>query len=179
MLERRGDHVKERGAAKRVAMCVMAVVALVAACAYVWHAFVPMRGLLPPRDPNASIGQLEGKTPDEIQAELDRIVNEGMFNISIAPVVYFADGGSEGDVRIENVPGNRYDMQVSVVLDEDGREVYESGVIEPNHHIQTARLSTSLAAGSYPATASFMALDRQSGVEVGRASAKITLVVES
>ena len=33
------------------------------------------------RDPNAALGQLEGKTPDELQADLDRIVEEGMFNI--------------------------------------------------------------------------------------------------
>lgn len=164
--------------ASRAVVCV-AVVVLAMACVWAWRAFHPVREQLDPRDPNASMGQLEGKTPEEIQAELDRIVDEGMFGISIAPVVYFADGGSEGEVRIENVPGNRYDMRVSIVLDEDGRTVYESGVIEPNRHIQTAPLSATLSAGSYPATALFAALDRQTGVEVGQASAKITLVVES
>lgn len=157
----------------------MVAIVVAAACAWAWQALVPVREPLAPRDPNASIGQLEGKSSDEIQAELDRIVDEGMFNISIAPVVYFADGASEGEVRIENVPGNRYDMRVSIVLDEDVRTVYESGVIEPNHHIRAVRLATNLGAGSYPATASFTALDRQTGAEAGQASAKITLVVES
>ena len=37
------------------------------------------------RDPNATVGQYEGKSEAEIQAELDKVVQEGMFNISINP----------------------------------------------------------------------------------------------
>ncbi|WP_165061627.1 hypothetical protein [Adlercreutzia sp. ZJ154] len=125
------------------------------------------------------LGQLEGKTADEIQAELDRTVDEGMFNISIASIVQFQDGTSAGEIKIENVPGNRYLMQVVLTLDSDGQQVYESGIIEPNHHIQSDKLAVDLPAGTYPATATFTALDPETEEEIGQAAAKVTLVVLS
>ena len=129
------------------------------------------------RDPNAALGQLEGKTPDELQAELERIVEEGMFNISIASYVEFPEGTAEGEVRIENVPSNHYLMQVEVVRDDTGESVYRTGMIEPNHHIQRARLDADLDVGSYPCTAVFYAFESDTEEPVGQAAAKMTIVV--
>ena len=129
------------------------------------------------RDPNAALGQLEGKTSEELQAELDRIVEEGMFNISIASYVEFPDGASEGEVRIENVPNNRYLMKVEIARDDTGETVYRSGMIEPNHHIQRARLDADLDAGSSPCTAVFYAYEADTEELVGQAAAKLTIVV--
>lgn len=128
-------------------------------------------------NPNADVGQLEGKTPEEIQAELNRVVDEGMFNISIAEVLSFPDGTSEGDVRIENVPNNRYLMDVTVTLDETGEEVYESGILEPNHHITKGTLKVDLDKGTYPAKAVFTALDPETEAVVGQAAAEVTIMV--
>lgn len=130
-------------------------------------------------NPNGELGQLEGKTPEEIQAELNRVVDEGMFNISIAEVLTFPDGTSEGDVRIENVPNNRYLMDVTVTLDETGEEVYESGILEPNHHITKGTLKVDLDKGIYPATALFTALDPETEEVVGQAAAEVTVMVEA
>ena len=129
------------------------------------------------RDPNAALGQIEGKSEDEIRAELDRVVEEGMFNISIAPYVEFADGKSEGELRIENVPGNRYLMRVRIVRDDTGEAVYESGLVEPNRHIQKAALDADLGPGEYACTAEFAALDPETEEQVGSAAAKITIMV--
>ena len=129
------------------------------------------------RDPNSSLGQLQGKTSEEIQAELDRQVEEGMFNISISSNVEFADGTSEGELKIENVPGNRYLMQVTITDDATGQVVYTSGLIDPNHHIQTAKLDVDLEPGVYDCTAVFTALDPETEEEVGQAAAKMTINV--
>ena len=129
------------------------------------------------RDPNGSLGQLEGKTSEEIQAELDRQVEEGMFNISIASAVEFADGTSEGALKIENVPGNRYLMQVTITDDATGQVVYTSGILDPNYHIQNAKLDVDLEPGVYDCTALFTALDPETEEEVGHAAAKITITV--
>lgn len=129
------------------------------------------------RDPNSSLGQLQGKTNEEIQAELDRQVEEGMFNISISSNVEFADGQSEGELKIENVPGNRYLMQVTITDDATGQVIYTSGLIDPNHHIQTAKLDVDLDPGVYDCTAVFTALDPETEEEVGQAAAKITINV--
>lgn len=130
-------------------------------------------------DPNAQVGQAPYKTVEEVQAELDRVIEEGMFNISIKSYITFADGESEGVAYIENVPGNRYHMQVSMTLDATGEEVYKSGGIAPDSYVESITLSRDLDAGTYPATATFTAIDKDSLDEVGKAAAKVTLVVEN
>lgn len=152
----------------------VAVVAIVVACVLGFMAF---SNTSQGRDPNAALGQLEGKTPEEIQKELDRIVEEGMFNISIASSVEFADGTSEGELRIENVPNNPYLMKVEITRDDTGEAVYTSGMIEPNHHIQKARLDVDLDAGDYPCTAVFYAYGKDDEQLVGQAAAKMTVSV--
>ena len=129
-------------------------------------------------DPNAKAGQVPTKTPEEMQAELDRIVEEGMFDLSIASVIEFASPGATGKACIENVPGNRYDMTVSIRLDGTCEEVYASRGIAPGNYIEDIALVRELATGSHDATATFTAYDRETHVEVGAAAAKVVLAVD-
>lgn len=128
-------------------------------------------------DSHAEEGQLRGKTNAEIQAELDREVEKGMFNISIASSVDFATGTSEGEFRIENVPGNQYHMSVTVIDDETGQVLLQTGMIKPNQYIWQHALEVDLEPGIYPCTAIFTAYDMDTLEEVGQAAAKITLFV--
>ncbi len=128
-------------------------------------------------DPNARDGQAPYKSAEEMQAELDRVVDEGMFNISIASAIQFDDGTSTGTAYIENVPGNHYLMQVSITEDATGELLYESGVLKPNQFIEEIALAKDLDAGTYPATATFTALDETTHEETGRAAAKININV--
>lgn len=160
--------------AKRVIAAVVAVVVLAGVGVGAWLALNPGSSFF---DPNAQAGQAPYKTPEEIQAELDRVVEEGMFNISIASVIEFADGTAPGTAYIENVPGNRYAMKVALALDDTGEAVYESGGIAPGNYIESVTLSRDLDAGTYPATATFTAFDKDTLDEIGKAAAKVTLVV--
>lgn len=126
-------------------------------------------------DPDAKSGQAPYKTQEEIQAELDRVVEEGMFNISIASMIEFENGTSPGTAYIENVPGNRYLMQVTIALDDTDETVYESKAIKPGQYIETIALATDLEQGVYAATATFSALDAESHEEIGQAAAKVSL----
>lgn len=181
VFERKRALAQKRARRRRrviVAVCSLLLLAAVGAGAWFF--------LLNPADeagngryhnPNAELGQLDGKSPEEIQAELNRVVEDGMFNISIAEVMSFPDGTSEGDVRIENVPNNKYLMNVVVKLDETGEEVYESGILEPNHHITKGTLKVDLDKGTYAATAVFSALDPETEAVVGQAAAEVTIMV--
>lgn len=131
------------------------------------------------RDRNADFGQLEGKSTAEIQEMLNQQVEEGMFNISIAGVVEFENGTAPGNWEIENIPGNRYLMQVTVTRDDNGETIYESGIIDPNYHIQRAPLAYDLPAGEYNCTAVFSALDPETEEMVGQAGAKVLVRVKS
>lgn len=129
-------------------------------------------------DTNAILGQAPYKSPEEVQAELDRIVEEGMFNISIASVIEFDDGASPGTAYIENVPGNRYVMKVAITLDDTDETVYESKGIKPGNYLETIVLDKDLEEGNYAATATFSAFDAESLDEVGKAAAKVTLSIK-
>ncbi|WP_165253149.1 hypothetical protein [Adlercreutzia sp. ZJ304] len=159
-----------RGKAFWIAI-VVAIVAIVAICAL---AFV-MCSSKGARQGDA--GQLSGKSQEEIQAELDRIVEEGMFNISIASFIEFPNGSSEGAVRIENVPNNHYLMRVSIMRDDTGETIYTTDFIEPNHHIENDTLDVDLPAGTYPCTAMFYAYDMNTEELRGQAAAKVTISV--
>lgn len=128
-------------------------------------------------DSSSKDGQAPYKTDEEIQAELNRTVEEGMLNISIASIIEFQNGSSQGTAYIENVPSNKYVMKVTITLDDGGDVVYESGGIKPDSYIETIELKQSLDAGTYPATATFTAYDPDSLDNVGQAAAKVTLVI--
>lgn len=128
---------------------------------------------------SGKLGQLEGKSEAEIRAELDRIVEEGMFNISISRAVDLPTGNSEGEFRIENSPANRYNMQVDINRSDNGELIYSSDILEPNYHIQYAKLDEVLPAGTYNCIATFHALDPATDEEVGQAACAITIVVRS
>lgn len=168
------EQKKEKKPASFWVAIVLAIIAVIIAILFGLQQCTEQGGL---RDPNGSLGQLAGKTNEEIQAELDRQVEEGMFNISIASAVEFADGTSEGELKIENVPGNRYLMQVTITDDATGQVVYTSGILDPNYHIQTAKLDVDLEPGTYNCTALFAALDPETEQEVGQAAAKIVINV--
>lgn len=165
---------------KSVGFWVVLVIAIIAivACGVLAYSLLaqPQTGT---RDPNSGVGQLEGKTAEEIQAAIDQVVEDGMFNISITSVAEFEDGTSEGEIKIENAPNNPYLMQVDITRDDTGELVYQSGIIEQNHHIQSAKLSKDLDAGTYGCTAIFHALDPETEEYVGEAASKMTIVVHN
>ena len=130
-------------------------------------------------DTNSKSGSYEGKTQEEIQADLNRIVEEGMMNISIAATVYFEDGASYGDARIENIAANNKDQKVVITLDDTDEVIYESGAIAPGEYIQSIKLAQDLEPGTYAATATFTGYDTENHTEQGKAAAQIKIVVQN
>lgn len=131
----------------------------------------------------AELGQLENKSNDEIEAELNRVVEKGSMSISINANPIFVDGKSEGSIQIENSPANHYGQEVIITLDETGEEIYRSGLLLPNYHIQTDKLTVELEKGEYDCTAIFVGYNIEnieSGGEpeqIGTAAAKICISV--
>lgn len=130
-------------------------------------------------DPDAQNGNLPGMTEEEIQAELDKIVEEGMFNISIASVVTVDANTGEAMIRIENIAANHHNMTVAITLDGEDGPIYQSAGLAPGQYIESAALNRKLPAGQYSATALFTAYDLKTLEPQGQAAAKITLIVGS
>ena len=127
-----------------------------------------------------------GKTPDYInnvspyiQEELNKVVEEGMFNISIASVVTVDENGADAMARIENIAANHHHMKVTITLDGETEPIYESAGIAPGQYIEHVKLNRTLSAGTYSATALFTAYDMESLSQAGQAAAQITIVAGS
>lgn len=128
----------------------------------------------------AELGQLEDKTKEEIQAALNEIVEEGNLSISMNMNPVFPTGDSQGSLKIENGPQNRYGQRVVITLDETGQQIYDSGYMPVNTHIQQDVLEIDLGKGEYEATATFSAYDEDlGGAMVGQVAAKIKISVLS
>ncbi len=172
----RAEAAARGGRRKRVALIVGIVAVLVAAAALV-AALLHTFGADDVYDSAAVDGQAPYKTPEEVQEELDRVVRDGMFNISIVSSIEFASADAPGKAYIENVPANKYCMQVTITDDASGEVLYESGVLRPNQCIEDITLAKPLAPGTHQATATFTALDAETLDEVGETAAQIALVV--
>lgn len=159
-----------------VGVCVAAIVVILVSCGIIFATGIANNAFF---DSSAKEGQASYKTPEEIEAERNRQMKEGMLNISMASIIKFANGTAPGTAYIENVPSNKYVMKVTITIDNTGEVVYQSGGIKPNSVIDTITLSQPLAAGTYPATATFSAYNPDSLEEIGQAAAKVTLVVEN
>ncbi len=164
----------KRGPAFWIAI-VVAVVALVSAGFFAYNFFQDSG---PKRNANGELGQLEGKTQEEIIAALNQQVEEGMLNIEINSTINMESGSGEADLGIGNAPNNLYMFNCVITDNDTGEVLYESGLLEPNYHIQRGHLTKALDAGSYPCTATFTAYDLETEEEIGKAAALVTILVK-
>ena len=107
-------------------------------------------------------------------------VEEGQFMISINTNPVFPDGKSEGTLRIENSPQNRYLMIVKIYRNENGKQgelIYESGAIKPGNKIEKAKLDVDLPKGNYPVLVYFEGYQEKSKEYVGKAGSELTIHV--
>ena len=93
----------------------------------------------------------------DLQAEIDKAVEQGMFNVFMNTNVVFKDGQSKGNMMIQNIETNRYPMYVEIY--HDNTLLYKSDIIEPGYKIEKAKLDTPLSKGTYDCTAYFYVTD--------------------
>lgn len=130
-------------------------------------------------DPNATTGTYDGKSEDEIRADLNRQIDENSMNGSIASVINFEDGAKQGTARIENIQANHFDQKVSITMKETGEVLYESGAIAPGQYIEKITLNKVLKKGSYDAIATISGFDRKSHEKIGQMAIETKIVVRN
>lgn len=124
-------------------------------------------------------GVIPGYTEEEIKEILQRKADESTFSFEINSRPIFKNGRSEGNLRIANPPYNKYGISVEIKLDLDGKTIFKSGKISPNHYIENAKLSKNLKAGEYDATAIINAYDEKTGDFKGTSAAKLVIKIEN
>ena len=129
-------------------------------------------------DANAEEGGLAHRSEEEIRAELNEKVAQGMINISMNTSPVFESGSAEGNLLIVNSERNNYPQIVTIVRKDTGEEIYRSGGIPVGSKIERARLDADLPAGTYECVAYFNNVDPETGDFLGTAGAEIVVTVQ-
>ena len=129
-------------------------------------------------DANSVEGGLVYRSKEEIQAELNQKVQEGMINISMNTSPVFENGKAEGNLLIVNSTVNNYPQIVYIVRKDTGEEIYRSKGIPVGSKIEYAALDIELAPGSYECVAYFNNADPNTGAILGTAGAEIVITVK-
>jgi hypothetical protein len=136
-------------------------------------------GDLFPDESDAEDGHLEGMTPEDIMAQMQKIADESYFSFKINARPVFSDGAAEGNLEIENPNYNVYPMVVQIFLDDTDEMIYDSGGILPDKHIDKAKLLRKLPKGVYEATAYLNAYDPKTKVWQGKQAAGLKIEIEN
>lgn len=171
---------KKGGRTRKAILAVVLLLILLLGGVLAYRHFIGVRpndAIVLEENIKAKLGQLEDKSNEEIEAALNAVVEEGTVCISINMNPVFASGTTPGSLKIENGPMNLYNQRVVITLAETGEEIYHSGLMPVDSHIQTDKLDVELAAGEYDAIATFHAYDVDTDAEIGAAVAQIRISV--
>lgn len=130
-------------------------------------------------DKNATVGKVAQRSQDEVIAELNKQVEEGMINISMNTNPVFETGTSEGNLIIVNEETNRYPQVVEIYLEDTNELIYKSGGIPVGSKIENATLDYNLSKGTYDCIAYFNAINPDTGELVGKAGANIKVTINN
>lgn len=104
---------------------------------------------------DAVIGMLPGTTKEELLAEMQKEVDESLFNFNINSKVTLKDKSM--NIELQNQPSNYYNMKMEVKLVEDDSVIYKSGLLEPNQYIADAKVKKDISLGEHKAIATLTA----------------------
>lgn len=165
---------KQRNNKKKIAIILMCVLFLNVLGVFLYnnyHEYKISKGVLTGR-----IGNIPGMTPEQLQEQLQKEADESQFSFSINSEPTFENGKAEGNLRIANPQYNTYIIKVIIKLDSNGKVIFESGKIEPNHYIEYAKLNKNLEAGEHKATATIEAYNDKDEY-LGKAEAGLNIKV--
>jgi len=129
-------------------------------------------------DSNATEGGWEQKSEEDIQAELNSKVEEGMINMSMNTSPYFVNGKSAGNLMIVNETVNRYPQIIEIYRNDTNELIYTSQLIAIGSKIEADTLDVELSSGVYKCTAMFHSVDPETGIVMGSAGMVIELTVK-
>lgn len=130
-------------------------------------------------DESAVSGGWEELTKEQIEANLNEQLAEGLINISMNTSPCFEDGISKGNLMIVNEAINRYPQKVEIIRNDTEEIIYTSGAIPVGSKIEAAKLDMELDAGVYECTALFHNLNPDTGAILGTAGAIITITIKN
>lgn len=123
-------------------------------------------------------GTIDLQTPDQIQERLQNKDEPYRVSYVVTKNPVFFNGSSAGKLAIENPPESRYDLVLSVYLN-NGLHVYNSPKLKPVQYITSAKLLRDLDAGEYKGVGYLSFYDSDTGEYVGRQGIDIVITIQN
>lgn len=127
-----------------------------------------------PAESSESVSSLEG----------GEITGEGDFLYKLASKIYFPKADARADIRNEalvvNPEGNKYLLNINIMLPETKDSLYYTGNITPGTSIDSAKLSAAgqkLKNGVYPCVAEISAVDPDTMTKVASEQREVTIYI--
>ena len=101
-----------------------------------------------------------------------------MLNVGSTQILFTKAEIRKGNMRIENIPANRYAVTVTVTR-RQWRGGYKSGLIDPGYFMEYVKLDKNLPGRAVSCKATFTAYDQDSKKEIGTAGVRINILVKN
>lgn len=150
------------------AACLLLLVVL-AACWILW------RGGHPPEVANVVVRPSSSTVAQEDSDQ--QKVAEGMIGFSINTRIVFSAADAPGDFAFGNPAGNGKRIKLTLVRDDSGSVLAETGLLDPGTRLGPERLDEQLDPGEYVCTA-YVDGYRDDGSRIGRVAAGVVVVVQ-
>lgn len=116
---------------------------------------------------------------DEIQADLNNKVAEGLFEVKMNVDWTFKDAAEPSEnAYVANVPTNTTTVYFDVTLDGTGETIYESPYLPVGTELQNLTLDKDLPAGTYAGTVMYHLVDENYN-DTGRMAIAVTIKVQN
>lgn len=129
---------------------------------------------IPDYDPDAIVPPVD----DKVQ-KLNEKLDKGKMCINMVGRVTFDNCYTAGYVNIVNDEANNYPQFMTLTLDSNGTQIYQSGLIPVGKSVLYANLEIELPAGTYDCTALFSQVDPETNKICGQAAAKVVVAVKN
>lgn len=151
------------------AVCLLLLLVALAACWMLWQ------GGHPPEVPNVVV---RPSSPSAAPEDDDQQkIAEGMIGFSINTRIVLCAADAPGDFAFGNPAGNGKRIKLTLVRDDTGTVLAETGLLDPGTHLGPERLDEQLEPGEYACTA-YVDGYRDDGSLIGRVAAGVVVVVQ-
>lgn len=173
-LEKKSKHLKVAMVGAYILIAVLFVLFLLFRCQ------CPMNGSDSDSDlEKGSIDFVQPKSDRNLQEEVNKAVEAGMFNVFMNTDITFEDGNSKGNLLIQNVETNPNPVFVEIYTKDNNELIYQSDEIPVGYKIEEGSLSKSLDKGTYDCIAYFNVIDETSKEIKNKIGLNVKLTVQN
>lgn len=108
-----------------------------------------------------SIEMVDPAADRDLQAEVNQIVDENMFNVFMNTDIVFENGKAKGNLLIQNTESNKAPVLVEIYTADSNELIYKSYEIPAGYKIESAKLNKPLEKGTHKCIAYFNVLNEE------------------